>query len=485
MREDPKRPPWNSRQPTRAWRQSRGLLLAFMCVTACGAAPTSAPPLDVLVITIDTLRADYLGAYGDGLSRTPRIDALAHGGTVFENAAAPMPLTRPSHFSLLTSRYPREHGVLNNRIDLPESAVTLAEIFSSHGYQTGAFVSVVLLDAGSGAGQGFDAHHHPTVPRENEARETVSEARRWLTTLDPERPFFLWVHLFEPHLPYAPETGPGRPVDSQLRERFPSLNWKELYRVARENRGDIPQRVVDYAQELYRSEIEVTDRWVGELLEGLEGAGRRSNTLIVLTADHGEPFENGVYFEHADSLFDGAIRIPLIVNHPAQFPAGKRVDAQVSLLDVAPTVLQAAGLPIPSDYSGVALQEAEQTTDRYVLIQHPFYQPDVAADRPDRRGSIQSVASQPVAKRHTGTESVALVGRDWKLIRSGAEPPELYARARPHGPDERVREAEAELLRGLEAELARQLDAMPLELIDPGQINDELRENLKALGYAE
>lgn len=454
-------------------------------IFACGAEPAAKLAPNVLIITVDTLRADYLGVYGDERTRTPRIDRLARGGVVFENAVAPMPLTRPSHFSLMTSRHPREHGVLNNRIDLPDSALTVAEIFSSHGYQTGAFVSVVLLDDESGIGQGFDAHVHPTVPRETEASRTVSKALNWLSTLDPNRPFFLWVHLFEPHLPYAPEGGPSRKVDEGLHTRFPSLNWKDLYQIARENDGDIPAPVLEYAQELYRSEIEVADRWVGELLDGLEERGQRSNTLTVLTADHGEPFENGVYFEHADSLFDGAVRVPLILNYPAQFPAGKRVEAQVSLLDVAPSVLAATGIAVPASYSGRALQEAEGVRDRYVLIQHPLYQQNFASDRPTRRAAIQSVAGHPIETLRTDVENVGIVGSEWKFIRTGSGPPQLFARAKSHGADEEVVGAQQPLRERLDNELRQRLEEMPIELIDPGQINDKLLENLRALGYAE
>ena len=459
------------------------MIMLLLC--SCGAPQGRKQGPNVVIITVDTLRADYLGAYGDKRTRTPRIDQLAKSSTVFENAAAPMPLTLPSHFSMMTSRYPREHGVLNNRIQLPDTALTLAEIFSSHGYQTGAFVSVALLDKASGAAQGFDAYRHPTEPRERRAEETIHDALKWADGLKPGAPFFLWVHLFEPHLPYAPGEGPGRAIDPDLFARYPSINWLQLYDVARENDGDIPSEVFEYAKALYRAEIENVDRLLGELLDGLEKRGLRSNTITVLTADHGEPFENGVYFEHSDSLYDGAIRIPMIVNYPPMFPAGKRVDAQVSIIDVAPSVLVAAGIEVPSSYSGLALQDAAQRDDRYVLIQYPFYHPKLAAGRPSRRAVIKTVAGHAVESSLVATERVGIVGSGGKLIRTGQDQLEFYKRAKPHGQDERVSDWSSEAFRQLDAELSRLLEEHPLELIDPVMINEELLENLKALGYAE
>jgi arylsulfatase A-like enzyme len=405
---------------------------------------------------------------------------------VFENAAAPMPLTLPSHFSLMTSRYPREHGVLNNRIQLPDSALTLAEIFSANGYQTGAFVSVALLDRASGAGQGFDVHRYPTNPRERRAIGPIGEALHWADSLSSDAPFFLWVHVFEPHLPYAPATHKGgSTLDPKLFAQYPTLNWKDFYAIAKQNGGDIPSSVFEHAKAMYRAEIEDVDRWIGLLLDGLRQRDLLSNTITVLTADHGEPFENGVYFEHSDSLYDGAIRIPLMVNYPPSFPAGKRVDTQVSIIDIAPSLLAAAGIEIPGGYSGLALQDAERFDRRGVLIQYPFYHPAQAASRPSRRAVIKTVAGRPVEASLVGRERVGIVDSNHKLIRTGTDQLALYNRAGPHGRDERIAAPKREVLAALNAELSRLLEDHPLELIDSGMINDELLENLKALGYAE
>jgi len=457
-------------------------LMAALFATACGAPP---PRPSVLIITVDTLRADFLGAYGDPDTRSPKIDALARAGTVFENAATPMPLTLPSHFSLMTSRYPREHGVLNNRMQLPDSAVTLAELFRKNGYATGAFVSVVLLDEESGAAQGFEAYGHPTRPRERPAAHTIAEALDWVSGLEPGEPFFLWVHLFEPHLPYELHEGADEGLDPSMVSRYPSLNWKQFYEVARENRGDIPSHVLRYAKSLYRGEVEAVDAAVGTLLDGLAKRGRRDDLVTVLTADHGEPFENGVYFEHGDSLYDGAIRVPLIVQHPTLFPSGERVDRQVSLIDVAPSLLRAAGIAVPAGYSGRALQAGSPGGDRYVLIQHPFYQPDPQRERPSQRGVIESVEGKPVERVVPEVERVGLVGQEWKLIRTAGSSEQLYRRAPSLGEDQLVVEDAVGAGAKLAVELNRQLESRPLELAEPERINPDLLENLEALGYME
>jgi len=454
----------------------------FALGVGCRGASVARP--NVLLITVDTLRADHLGADSrQALSHTwtPKLDALARVGTLYENAMAPMPLTRPSLFSILTSRYPREHGVLNNALVLGEAETTLPEILGAAGYRTGAFVSVSLLDAASGAAQGFQAFEAPANSRQRGAAETVSMMLAWLATLDADDPFFAWVHLFDPHLPYAPPPA-FRDADAPLAQEFPEIDWPDFYAVARRNGGDISLAVLDHARALYRGEVAYTDEAIGGLLEGLEARGRRSDTIIVLTADHGESFENGVYFEHADSLYDGAIRIPLIVVWPPAFEPGARIAAPVTSLDIAPTLLSVLGLETPPGYSGIPLQEAATLEDRYLLIQHPFYQPIRAWSRPRRQAVIRSVAGDPLTKILVGEERVGIVGQSWKLVRSRGVS-SLYDRASGERVD--LAADDDSLRKELESILERELKARPLRIADPTEINDQLLETLRALGYAE
>jgi arylsulfatase A-like enzyme len=229
--------------------------------------------------------------------------------------------------------------------------------------------------------------------------------------------------------------------------------------------------------------VEYTDHWIGELLDGLEAAGRGERTITVFTADHGESFENGVFFEHADSLFEGAIHIPLIIAGAPQLPAGARVGTQVSAIDIAPTLLAASGLEAPGAFSGRPLQEIGEE-ERYVLIQHPFYQQRRAENRPRKASAMRSVAGMPVDEILVGEERVGLVGRDWKLVRTGKEV-ELYRLGDRPDEETDLAKSEEEVRRALLARLDEALARHPITLIDTGEINEELIETLRALGYVE
>jgi len=461
------------------------LLLSVVVAIACS---ESERPRSAVLITIDTLRADHVGSYRQAAatkSATPHIDALAGRGVLFERAAAPMGLTRPSHFSMLTSLYPREHGVLNNAIALPDDVRTLPEMLREADYRTAAFVSVVLLGPNSGAGQGFETLVHPTKPRERSAGSTVDGALEWISSLSNSEAFFLWVHLFDPHLPYAPPAE-FRPAAAAGQDTTVSLDWPEFISSASANGGDIPASVLSRARSLYAAEVNYADRELGRLLEGLALHGRAADTVIVFTADHGEAFGHGSYFEHADSLFDGTVAIPLIVAGDEPLVGGVRVSSQVSSVDIAPTLLTALSLPVPAGFSGSPLQERlvrggeADSQEHFVLIQHPFYQKSIARHRSRKRAPIQSVAGDPVETLLVDAERVGVVSEEWKLLRTG-EQFELYHR--PSGESENLAATNPSELARLRGELERLLEAHPLRLIDERAINDELLEALRALGY--
>ena len=467
------------------------LALVLACAVACGLSSIGCErgePTDgdarpsVLLITVDTLRADHLGAYGE--AATPALDRLARQGMVFERAATPMPLTRPAHFSILTSLYPREHGVLNNALALPDSATTLAEIFRAEGYRTGGFVAVALLSPESGAAQGFDEFGAPQGAKQRAGEAVVAEALDFIAAKG--EPFFLWVHLFDPHLPYGPPEKYRDERASPLSATLPEVSWRKLRDIAERNAGDIPREVLDHAKALYRGEVSYVDHWTGELLEAFDRATDPDRSIVVFTADHGECFEDGIFFEHADCLHEGALRIPLIIRH-ADFAPGQRASAQVSSIDVAPSILRAAGIDVPASYSGVALQQQDAAVDRYVLIQHPFYQEKTAGGRSRRQKAIRSVAGEPTVRILVDEERVGIVGRDWKFIQAGDQT-ELYAQNAGGGEQASSTDGadgRDSLLIALRARLQEQLSRHELNIIDSDQINDELRETLRALGYLD
>lgn len=459
-----------------------GFLLLCGCSVLAGCGGTERT--GVLLITVDTLRADHVGAFGGENTRTPRIDALAREGTVFERAISPLPLTRPSHFSMLTAQYPREHGVLNNSTALPELAHTLPEMLRESGWRTAAFTAVRVLGHDSGAAQGFEHFEGTGQRRERSGAEVVERALGWLEGLPPEQPFFVWVHLFEPHIPYAPPPGFREGLDPEQAAAFPGLGWQDLERIARAHDGDVPEPLLEHARRLYRGEVAAADHLVGRLLDGLAARVKADDVLVVLTADHGECFEHGVWFEHSDCLYEGALHVPLIVRHARDFPAGIRVPHPVSLVDVAPTVLRAVGLPVPEPAAGRPLQGGNAVPDRHLLVQHPFYGDETASGRRARAAVIRSVADQPTRGVLTATQWVGVVGPRWKfLARDGIE--ELYPMApRPDESENRLA-AEPEVSAELRRRLAAELAAHPLAHIAPGEVTEELRHALEELGYVE
>jgi arylsulfatase A-like enzyme len=464
------------------------LVTGVLVATSCGDGPPPtrpdySGPRGIVLVTVDTLRADHLSSYAPGRARTPRIDRLAREGTLFERAVVPMPLTRPSHFSMFTSLYPREHGVLNNAMHLPDSSLTLAEILRERGYRTGGFVAISLLGPDSGAAQGFEELRSPVDEHEVPASRVVPWALKWVSDLDADEPFFLWVHLFDPHQPYDPPAGFREGLDPMLATALPRVSWEELMKAAMRNGGDVPRRLLEYAQVLYAREVEATDAWVGKLVEGLEAQMDLDELLIVFTADHGECFEDGVYFEHADCLSEHGVRVPLILRHPARFDAGERVPHPVSTLDIAPTILEAAGIAVPPGFSGRSLS-GTPSADRTLLLQYPFYQPGIRWQKLQQRRIIRSVAGQEAAAILIDTEKVGVVGREWKYLRSG-EREELYPMTPEPAEATNLALTRRKERKEMERALDRELERHPLRLGEPGEVNPELLESLRALGYVE
>lgn len=296
-----------------------------------GAAGPALPPpgaaagYNLLLVTLDTTRADHLGAYGDTRAETPNLDRLAAGGLVFTDAVTPVPLTLPAHATLLTGLDPPGHGVrINGRFVLGAEHETLAEALRRAGYQTAAFVSSFVLDPRFGLDQGFDRYDARLettraaafAPQTERSAGAVTDAAvGWLEDRhaagEGGRPFVLWVHYFDPHDPYEPP------------EPFASR----------------------FADRPYAGEIAYADRELGRILSTLERQGLAGRTVVLATADHGESLgEHGERY-HSRTLYEGAVRIPLILRVPGVTDgAGSVGDRVVSLADVAPTLLELLGL---------------------------------------------------------------------------------------------------------------------------------------------
>jgi len=290
----------------------RRLLPALLALAACGPAD---PPPDVVLITIDTLRADRLGSYGYADAHTPVLDRLAEEGFRFEQVQSPAPITAPAHATIFTGQLPASHGVRNNgtyvlRDDVP----TLAEEFRARGYATGAAVAAHPVMARYGLARGFD-HYDDAIPADGPrfheadrpADEVVAAALDWARSADGDRPLFLWVHLFDPHQPY------------------------DL----------VPPFDVDFADRPYDGEIAASDRAVGRLLAGLDDARGRSR-LTMVTSDHGEGLGQHDEPTHALLLYQTTLRVPWIVHWPGQVPVGTEPEP-VGLIDLAPTLTHLLG----------------------------------------------------------------------------------------------------------------------------------------------
>jgi arylsulfatase len=302
----------------------------------------------IVLITIDTLRADHLGCYGYQRPVSPRIDALALQSTLFEQARTTLPRTTQSVSSILTGRLPKSHGARGIFAHLSESNTTLAEILKNEGFDTAAFVSNTFLHPRQGFAQGFDVYDNPPERWAGDSAPGVSNAAaRWLDTRQGDNPFFLWVHYVDPHWLYAPPP----PWDRAFGPGFDGLlSLYDDLGAGRVTQGQVIfGDVVDPEQDsrflaLYDGEIAYTDAAIGALLDRL--AAIDGPVLTILTADHGEGLgEHGYRYGHGEYLYEDGLRIPLIVRYPGVVAAGVRERGAALNIDVAPTILALAGVP--------------------------------------------------------------------------------------------------------------------------------------------
>jgi arylsulfatase A-like enzyme/Tfp pilus assembly protein PilF len=297
---------------------------------------------NLLLVTIDTVRSDRLGCYGYRSIHTPYIDRLAAEGVRFQTAVSPVPLTLPSHCTILTGTYPTNHGVHDNvGYRLPESRTTLAKILKAQGYETAAFIGAYVLNSRFGLSQGFDEYDDRIAGSspsglivnlnsvERPAGEVVTRALAWLNARTRSR-FFVWIHLYDPHDPYEPPS----PFRSEYKDRP------------------------------YDGEIAYADHELGRLLEFLKQQKLYENTVIVLLSDHGESFGEHQEWTHGYFIYDTTLLVPLIIKPIDKGLAGRTVTEQVSLVDVAPTVLQLLDLERTAEFQGRELLELMRGRNR-------------------------------------------------------------------------------------------------------------------------
>jgi arylsulfatase A-like enzyme/Tfp pilus assembly protein PilF len=289
---------------------------------------------NILLISIDTCRADFLSCYGYPKKTTPNIDKIAAQGILFENVIAPIPLTLPSHSSMLTGTTPPYHGVHdNNGYRLGESNVTVGELLKENGFMTGAIVSSFVLDSEFGLNQGFETYYDnfntdldPRRIAERKGGETTEHAKLWLQKHHDER-FFLFLHYFDPHHPYTPPE-PFRPGDH--------INFRI-------------SQIANYA-----GEIAYVDHCIGQIIDKLKELDLYDSTLLIITSDHGEMLGEHGETTHGYSIYQAALKVPLIVKLPGK-RSPRRISQIVGLVDIAPTICSLLGIETQQKFHGIDL----------------------------------------------------------------------------------------------------------------------------------
>jgi arylsulfatase A-like enzyme/Flp pilus assembly protein TadD len=394
---------------------------------------------NVLLVTVDTLRADHLGCYGDSRASTPSVDRLAADGVLFERAETAAPITLPAHTSILTGTYPAYHGVRNNGdYRLGPRAETLAEVLKRFGYRTGAVISGYPLVTRFGLSQGFDTYDDHLPPerehqvgfRERTAEEATRAGIAWLEAAGSQR-FFLWVHYFDPHAPYAPP--------SPYAERFSASP--------------------------YDGEIAYVDRELGLLLERLRTLGFADRTLVVLVSDHGEGLGDHGEATHGALLYESTLRVPLILSLPGPLPRGRRVTTPVRTIDLMPTILRVVDLPEPDEMQGTSLLPLTSRRPADLLL--------------------KSVSETLLPRENYGwSELAALRIGDWKYIQAPRE--ELYdLRADPGETNNLAEKREGDVAR-MRDEIHRLMaEAAPsgAPIAYRQELDETARERLRSLGY--
>ena len=412
---------------------------------------------NLLVVSLDTLRARNVGAYGHPRNTTPFIDELAASGVLFENAITASVTTGPAHMSLFTGLYPVHHGMRTGHDLRRPSATPLAAWLRRAGYHTAAFTEDGYIIRGLGFGEGFSEYSEYTGPRgtiPGDARVTFERARRWIAR-SRRQPFLLFVHTYQVHAPYQP---PPETAGLFQDDGAPGTASAELR----------PQH------DNYDREIRFVDQQLRELVGALDLHGLRDATTVVVLSDHGEEFGEHGYFEHGSALFEESLRVPLIFAG-RDIPVGRRVAEQVSLIDVMPTLLALAGVDVPAGLDGQSLLPAmhgEPLPDRTLFAEAtapgrwrlPFFRepwnPPLVA--------MRSQHAKLLVHRPTQGEAAPALRFD------------LSADALEHAPQQ----LSGNDLAAAQAQADGYLHGQPADATGPAPALDpELRERLEGLGY--
>ncbi len=331
----------------------KGLLVFGLALIALGAGACAAGDPNVVLVVVDTLRADRLGCYGYDTDTSPSIDELAGHSHLFEHAYATAPWTTPSVASIFTGRYPRSVGITEREAVLGAEWVTLAELFKRRGYRTKGIVSHLLLDERLGFARGFDMFNAREAGRGRSYVSSPGVTEKAIRFVDRQGdgPFFLFVHYFDPHYDYVMHAVLNTYPDYRGRLLSDDVKISNLRKLSKER--ELSQSDRRYLEALYDSEVRFTDHNVGLLLDALKQRGLYDDAMIVFTADHGEELGTAPdgWVGHTKRLSQEMIRVPLMIKMPGQ-KRGRRVHTPVSLVNLTPTLAKAVGMPIPAAVQG-------------------------------------------------------------------------------------------------------------------------------------
>ena len=427
--------------------------------------------MNVVLITMDTVRGDRLGAYGYRLPTSPNLDAFTDGNAVrFSSAETVSTFTAPSHGAILTGLHPAGHGALTNGFKLLRESRTLAEVLGDVGYRTGGFVAAPwILGRRFGFDQGFEVYEEGE--RIFRGADAINrDALAFIEKVQEER-FFLWLHYYDVHCPYVSPRPYGRMFAKDYRgnlEPYGRCGKTADNQMAAYNEMKLSEEDVVFINGLYDGGIRYLDTELGKLFARIEKWGLMDETLFVITADHGEALSDRSSFGHNLSLHEWETRVPLWFRIPAW--GGSAADAAVSevvsTVDIVPTVLELLGLPVPPDLDGRSLYSLLMGSEQKGRVEVPVF---------SRTAEERGVPDRAMIRLGQFKLQLAVETGKAELFDLASDPGETTDVARRHS------EVSAELEARLLAWLSTQSDR--LENAEPQQVEDRVREKLKALGY--
>ena len=446
--------------------------LALAALAACSPQATQRP--NILFITIDTLRADYLTPYGyEDPSVSPTVEDLAEHGVVFEHVSSTAGTTIPSHSSMFTGLYARVHGARSNFHGLYDGVRTVTQALHDVGYQTGGFVSNQFLFTIARLDRGFDVVNAPFLDSEGgkpqSGSKTIAEAMKWVDGVKKSRPSFMWLHLWEAHGPHDLTDWAAQRMgdyDGPLKDGVTLEQIRQPLKFVTNNSANIQA-----LRTLYAGEVNLADHYLGQLLDHLGKIGWLDNAVVIFTADHGQTLGENRHLGHGPTLRETVLRVPLIITD-YRHPAASRTPTRVGTIDIAPTIADYAGLEEHFDYVGRSLTDPQALADDWPYLSEVALREET--DRNWERVKNNSSYDAAALAAYHGPYKLIYHGGDYHMLKTGCKRPEGCPIKESDQPDI------AESLHGL-IDQYQKIDIDRAE----GNVSEEDLRVLQGLGYTQ